>query len=718
MSKASEKKIESEDKILKLISERYTRAAKDRAGYINQWDECRMFYQGDHWLERRGSGLQPIRRQPWEVRMTVNMLPARVEGALSIFLGQKPIITATPQTDEEADRESAKVSSKLLYYLWEHLDLQDETLQELLLWANICGDGFIRPLWDSSKGKEYNRPVGELDPNLPPEEQEIETESVREGDIVVDVLAPYSVSFEPGARKLEESAWILVTETPLRSHVEAKFETEITDAEAGKDDNDSERSMMTSALDGGKVSEERVILDTMYELPSGAYPQGRIVYALRNRVLLVEEELPFGEYPIIHFQDIKLPGQLLGTSKLSQSIPLQAGYNRLRSQIIENRNMMSRPQLIAPEGSVAPGSFTNKPGSIIWWNPIMAKGQPPKLADIHHTPPSHIQELGLFTDELNGILSQHEASQGQSSGNITSGRQAAIFRQADNTRFLLAVRRFERGLAKLAKQMLRLLKKNMAGERTIQILGIGSKPEFMSFQANDINDEANLCFDIASQMPWAPDAMRQESWALFKEGLISKEELMQRLRQPSRDTVYAPSYDHRINAQIENEMLWAGKKISPMPTDDHAVHIELHTAEINKPEIREQIHLDRERFQQEQAQMQQASQQLMAMGAPTQGMPQPAPTFIQVFLEHLEEHRKAVPPPAPPAALTKINLNGELDPQQAAQIASGGAPQPAIPGGEGETQPVPNKSQGSPESMPGFNKNQSDPQAEAMSELQ
>jgi hypothetical protein len=41
------------------------------------------------------------------------------------------------------------------------------------------------------------------------------------------------------------------------------------------------------------------------------------------------------------------------------------------------------------------------------------------------------------------------------------------------------------------------------------------------------------------------------------------------------------------------------------------------------------------------------------------------------LLQHMEAHRTAIPPPQPPPASTRINLAGELPPQETVRISQG-----------------------------------------------
>jgi hypothetical protein len=690
---ASKKEEESDLHLLEEIQEMFDRGSKAKFDKVAEWDECRAFYQGDQWSIPGDSGQRKATaKEPWRVRLTVNKLPSRVENALAIYLGVQPIIMAIPPTEESDDRKAALVSNRLLEYYWDELCMQDRVLPEALEWALVCGDGFARPTWDTTKGEPMDVPV-ELDE----EGSATKTEVVNAGDLAVESVSPYCVTVEPGCEFLEDAAWMMITEAVLREDVLMRFGKKELSEKQPESDSASQAGgkYIPSIMDNEKLTKERCILQTTYWKPNSKFKKGRVVYSTPYEILRKEDELPFGEYPLVHIQDIHIPGQFWGSSKVSQAIPLQAGYNRLRSSVVEVRNLMGNPGWLEPEeAEIARGTISNKPGAVIKYRATGAGGAKPERIQGVSVPQSSIQELGLFEEELNDVMSRHEASQGRMSSDVTSGRQAAIYREADNSRYMLSLRKFEKALAKLARFMLRFIKKNMGEERTIAIIGRGRSPEFLSFTKEDVSDRANIKFEISSQQPWNPELGRQTAFALFDKQVIDRKELLMRLQSPTPATMFEPEQDHRLNARLENEMMSDGQiQIMPMPTDNHAVHVEEHEAVLNDPDKRAELHLERIQYQRDLQMAKQA-------GMLGQQIQVPQPKYM-MLLQHLDAHRKAIPPPPPPPPLTKINLNGEIAPNQAAGLAGAGMSQQPKPSSDGKNAPrIPNKSAGSQASMP------------------
>ena len=674
---------EETSKVCSLVSERYSRSAKANTDMRMSWEQCRLFYRGDQFIVNgNGTWVAPTDVPEWRVRLVTNMLIPNVESAIATYMGSDPIIIATAGSDEESDRKSAEISESILYYLWDHLDLQGDKLKELLTWIKVVGDAFMHIKWDKTLGAdiEINDETAEI-----PEEAVI---GAKEGDLVVDVLDPASVSQEPGAIRLKDAAWVIVTQSMLRSDVERIYDTELEEEESEDETYSNTDVYHASFLENNDSSKERIIVHIMYEKPNREFPDGRVTHTTVNQELRIEPRLLNGEYPIFQFTDISLPGEFFGTSSTAQAIPSQVGYNRLRSQIIENRNLMGQPKWTAPEGSVPDGYISDEPGEIVEYDLIASHGVPPVQSRTHQTSQVALQELGLFSDEINGAMSRHESSQGKTASNITSGRHALASRDADNNRMVPSMKLFEKQLGRVARMMLVLLKRYMPQPRMISIVGKTRKDEVLQFEANDISDACNIRFEISSQTPWNREGLRETAIWMYSQGLVDKGQFLDVIQFPSVRSIYQPDLAHRTNARIENDLLREGQSIAPMPTDNHEIHLKEHGDELNNPEIRLMLLQDRARVQQEA--------QLVQQGMMDQSEVQPS--MVQAFFDHMEQHRGAIPAPASPPAEARVNISSaDLPPQLSAALAQTAVPED---GGQDQSDPTQGQGGGSPIGTP------------------
>lgn len=616
---------DSEKDTVALIRERYESASRNQQDVFAEMEECRLFFRGDQWLRYVNGKWDAAPPSPsWRVRLTINKLPPLVELLISTFLRYQPIITATPGSDETDDRKAAKTAQILLRYFWKELGFDEMLALEALPKVFIYGSSFVRASWDRDRKP---RPLPKL-----------------------DVISPFSFSVEPGALKLEDAGWCMTTELLRVDEVRRRFNTKDIEPEINIDEYGHIPVMVEREL--STELKDRTALHIMYERPCAEYPKGRVCYMANNR-LLHAEDLPGGEIRIVHLKGIPLPDEFWPTSVVSQVLPLQMELNRGRSQLIENRNLCSRPVILAAEGSLPPGSYKAKPGHIMYWDPIIAGGTKPEFMTPPHVPQWVTYLLQASNEDIMDLSSRHEVSQGQQSSQITSGRQAAIFRAADDSRLAPAIRSFENGLRQVGKYLLSTCKENMKGQQIVPIVGRGREGEVMRFMDTDIADNANINYDIASQIPWARENMRQFLMELNRGGKIDDETLFERLELPTSQSLYENEQEHRLNARTENDAL-AQMYIPPLPTDNDQVHLQEHERFINRPE-------QRQFFIAEMAQLISQQQIEMAEMSPEEQQQaqqqQIVPPSLQHFLKHMEEHKKEIPGPQPPPPAAKINLS-------------------------------------------------------------
>jgi hypothetical protein len=640
-----------------LVMERYGQASKSQLEVINEMEQCRLFYRGDQWLEyknRRWSSAPPDEK--WRVRLTVNKLPPLVELSIATFLRYRPIILANPGSDEDKDRQAAKVGQILLRYLWDYLKF-DELLIDALREVKVLNSSFLRTSWDPDKGRKI--PIYETTLEAGPEgimipiQSDVVSGYKPEGSACVDVISPFSMSVEPGALKFDDAGWCITTEL-LRSDVLEKRYNAKIDAERPTMDEYAHIPMMLER-DIMENVKDRAALHIMYERPTQKHPMGREVHVV-NRQVYDERPLPKGEIRIVHLRDIPLVGEFWPTSMCSQVVPLQMETNRGRSQLIENRNLSSRPQWIAPEGAFERGATGNRPGKVVKWDHITASGIEPHYVQPPQIPGWVMQILGLTNEDMMDLASRHEASQGIQTAAVTSGRQAAMYRSADDSRLAPSIREFESCLCEVGRHLLATCAENMKGEQTIPIVGRGRFAEVAKFHASEISDKVNIRYEIGSQIPWAREAMRQHIMELNRLGKIDDDTMFKLLELPTVQKLWEHEQEHRLNARAENDML-EKDFFPPLPTDNHKIHLQEHERDINLPE-------NRAMFIMEMVQQQKAPPGMGGMeGQGQQPGQQPGqqqeqyPQSIKNKLDHMQAHRKQIPQPQPPPPAPKVNLS-------------------------------------------------------------
>jgi hypothetical protein len=633
--------------VVSLVRDRYSRGCKNHWGYFIEAEQAGLYFKGQQWARYyNGRYVQP-KRKKWKVQLTINKLPTIVESIMATMLSVEPIIQTVPASDQDEDRKASRLTKKALRAYWQKADMEIK-LPDAIRYILIHGNCWLRPRWDPRAGPKVEIYKTEIDEETG---EEIETDEVEEeralGDLVVDVLPYSSVVIEPGASEFSDAAWVIVVQSLRRHEVEKRFDVELDEQDLVGPDDLEKPVYSPKSLTGEEVdNRERVDLYQMYERPTKKFPDGRLVYSTYNRKLAVET-LPDGEIEICHMQSIKLVDELLGSSPVIQSVPLQAEYNRQRSDMVENRRLMGRPKILAPEGCIRAGSWTTRPGEIVPYDPVIAQGHDPIVVKPVANSQSDFSELQLTNEEINDVTSRHEVSQGETSSSVKSGKHGELLLGSDNKRFLPTMIMVEHALKDLGKYMVKILRRNLEDERLMTITGRTHDTETVAFRGADLDEECDIKFEIVSQMPWDQEAMRQQALVLYKQGLIDAAELKARLRQPLVDELHETEQTERINARAENDIL-AEAYFQPVGTEKHEVHIEEHRNWINRPEQWKRI--------------------IEARAAGGE-----YPPDVMNVLRHMEDHRKAIPQPAEDIRKS-LSIRGEIPPQQAMEEVGAALP--------------------------------------------
>jgi hypothetical protein len=681
-----------QNETLLAVLDRYKRAVKADQDYLVEVEEARRFYASDQWMVYKSGRWIVPHRPKHRVRLTINKLIPAVESIISSYMQSDPTINADPSKPDDSARKQAEITRKVSSYYWRHMRMKMK-LADVILHVCVDGNVWLRSRWDPLSGKHIPRfkdasELGDM-AGRPARYGDVE-EWVPQGDPVADVLVAGSFFMEPGAADLEDAAWCISIESLKKDEVERRFEKELK----GKGLEDEDLNYLEdfnpafspySLAYPSDNDKERVILYTCYERQSRKHKRGRIIYCTNGR-LLRTQPLPVGpdgpEIRIVQITGIKLPGEKCGTSVVSQAIPPQAEYNKRRSMTIEDIKLASRPQVLSPIGALDTDEWDNEPGKIIEWDPNLAQGEKPEWMRGPGPSSSMYTDIQVLAEEIDDLLSRHDPSMGIMGGS-SSGKHAERAMAADNSRFGISQLSVQEGLSLWGRYLISDIREHMSGERTVMIVGDYDKQDVVTFTNKDMADDCSIEYNIISQLTWSKEQMRQTVMWLYSVGLLDKMQAMEMMKFPIKDYLYESQYRHRVNARKENAMLRDGMQFPPVPGDDHPVHMYEHLQQLAKPEVREEVLAHYAQTMQQAQQRAAAHMQMYGQPEidPQTGQPvQPSgqwPQWVIATVTHAEQHRKAIPQPAPQPPRQSISLRGEIPPDQAAAIgqraAAGGS---------------------------------------------
>lgn len=518
---------------------RTARATSEQSWYINQ-----AFYEGKQnmrILSATGTPgnyiLQTPKAPPWRVRLVVNKIRPIIRTEVAKLTSNKPSAVVIPATAEESDVMAARVAEQIWDACYRDHNI-DEVLKDLAWWGTICGTAFVKTFWDPNKAGQ-------------------------KGDITVEAVDPFHIFIPDIAERLiENQPWVIhgMTRNPLNVMKSYRFNPE-PNAKA------TDPFVENSYINSIGATNSRLLKEVpCYEVWLKAdahkeFPEGGLVTVVGDKVVQIIKGYPYshGEFPFAKFEHVQT-GRFYGDSVITDLIPLQREYNRTRSQIIEAKNTMAKPRLIAPRGSVNARMISSEPGQVIQYTPGFA---PPTPLAMDSLPPYVLDEIDRIQQDIDDISGQHEISRGQNPSQVTAASALTYLNEQDESKLAASISSMEKVTEKVARQYLKFVVDYWDVERTVLVSGKNNAFESYAWKNNSLKGNTDIRVESGSSMPQSRAAKQAFLLDLFKMGAIPPEQMLETLDMRGLEKTYEDYLVDRRQAQRENLKMTELKDVPP-----------------------------------------------------------------------------------------------------------------------------------------------------------
>jgi hypothetical protein len=583
-----------------LVEDFYTTGMKIRQPYEKQWYYNMAFFLGQQWITwntvRNSLEIPPA--PSWRVRLVSNKIMPTVLHSVAKMTQNRPTYVVIPGSNEDSAVNAAEISRKVLAYS-HRINQMDILNQRLILWMIIYGTAFKDPYFDVTAG------IRKREPKLDDSEQPIigtdgqpEMYDITTGEVDCDILSPFSVLWEPGATNLEKSRRIMkVVPMPLEwirqtweagKYVEAEETTQVSSVERQLVRLMGEQFQTETLKEkSGDPKTGYATIKELREKPSKKYPKGRCI-RVANGVLLESGDLPY-EYMVrrntlgmVKYDYIELGERFPGKSPVEDMIPLQIDRNKSISQVIENRNLMSRPKWIVAKGhKIERTSLTSEPGEVITYTPYPGAGEPKQVTPA--SLPNYIFNLLDVTNkDLDDIGLIARVSRGDAPPGVESGIAIQYLQEKDQSVFGPFMTRFEAKEAVAGTYTLEIIKDRYKEQRTLKIVGENNEIEVFDFEAVE-DMPTDVYVQSGSSLPSSLAAKQNLILSFFEKGMLgnSTDERvrMRALRLADIggvDVLFEENATDEREAKRENRLFEKGEVPPINVFDNHALHIFFH----------------------------------------------------------------------------------------------------------------------------------------------
>ena len=556
-----------ERELVSYVEEKLTHCQKDAyelQGYLNI-----SYFAGKQWvtLDQPTKKIIEPPKESWQVRYVANKIQPIVRTEMAKLTKNRTIMFVSPATNEDSDIKAARIAEKVIEWAEYELDLQKKD-RECCLWGLTTAVGFIKPYWNPSKGLE-------VEPGT------------HQGDIDATVVSLFELKWDTSASKWEDLTWICHCKIRTVDYIKQTYNVEVAPEGGIVMTNLYEARLQSlNTLSEGvqyKSADNSAVVNEYWELPGPEYPKGRRITVAGGKVLFYDEDIGFGpnddterELPFFPFFNIQVPGRVIPTCVTEQVVPIQREYNKSRSQIIENKNLMSNPMWLVPQGSLDDDP-TNMPGGVLEYNAGAGK---PEIVTMSSMGADVYKNLEFCDAEFEFVSGQHETSHGTTPTGVTSGTAISYLQEQDDTRLGPTIANFVDYKQAYTRYLLKMVQKKYDVERTVRLVGANQKTETLTFSGADITS-----IDVRVQQGSMYQLTRaaKQDWIikLVESGVLNAQAdralILKMLELGITDDLY-DEYELDVSqAQNENDK-WARGDMSPIVRDfyRHDVHVKEH----------------------------------------------------------------------------------------------------------------------------------------------
>ena len=564
-----------------------------RRSYEENWYLNLAFYFGKQWVtwQRSPTGTGNRLVEPPSsrnrVRLTSNRIAPVIRDELTKLIKEEPQFYVVPNTTEPTDVAAARVGESIAEYILK-TNNYNKVRRQVTFWTLICGTGFTKvtcPGTDKELLLERVTALHLFAPNL--EDEFIQTQ-------------PYLIHARGMSPEIIEETYDVKVEADMNvsgNSMEQKFLSAI--GIKNKEMNDNKLSFVKEiwVKPCGRYKEGALIVLAGNKMVYRYSPNGTKVDEFTGQQAPGDNTLPYehGLYPFIK-TDHTASGRFYGRSTIEDLIPLQKELNKTRSQVIECKNRMAKPQMTYTKGSIDVTKITSEVGLYI---PVAPGFNPPQPIVI--PPVSNVfqeVEQSILTD-MDEIAGRSDISRGMVPTGIQAASAISYLSEQNDVKIYNTVVSVEEATEDIGRQCLNLVQQFWSEEKIIEIVSKNNAYEASVYMMSGLKGNTDLRVEAGSMAPKSQAAQQAFITDLMVKGLIPPEKGLRYLKLNETNRLYDEMQIDSKQAQRENFRMSQGD-ITVVPNDfdldpvhiyEHELYMKSQEYEMSDPQIK-QIFLD------------------------------------------------------------------------------------------------------------------------------
>lgn len=586
--KRDKKDILDEKSIVKEVIDDFKRRAEERKSFDIIWKINMNFLMGNQYCNiGYGGQLEETDRQYfWQEREVYNHIAPIFDIRFAKLSRIKPEINVIPATNDERDKQSAKVSKKIYKSLKNKLEIENK-INQGIKWSEVCGTVFYKVAWNCNLGQ-----VVGLNEN---------GEKIKSGEVEFSVVSPFEIYPDSAVNEsLRDCQSIIHAKAYTTSQIKNMYGVDVKGTRINTFSLDNV-SMGVGGLGFNgtvpkiidSVKEDSAIVIERYQRPTKDYPDGRLTIVAGDK-LVYDDILPYtcGEdktrdFPFVKQTSIEEPGCFWGTSVIERLVPVQRAYNAVKNRKHEFINRLSLGVLSVEDGSVDLDNLEDEglcPGKVLVYRQGASE---PKYLQSESIPSGLSDEESNLLEEFSKISGVNDLVSSSNISSNISGNALELLISQDETRLNASIESIKFAVKDIAKKILKLYKQYAIFPRIAKIIGENGQIELFYFSSSDISSDD---IELENQTDGSQTlAQRREMlFTLLDKGLLNDEngQLSNRMKCKILEMlglgIWENAQDikelHIKKADNENLKMLDGISCKPSEIDDDNLHMNEHIA--------------------------------------------------------------------------------------------------------------------------------------------
>ena len=522
---------ETEGALVAYVLQCFKEAAQARRGVERDWVLALAMLDGRQWLAWDDAHHRAVNLMDEDERdryVTDNLIAPLLLKWTALVTMTRPDAGPAPDTDSPQDRQAAGEARAILAHLDRRHCRQTQTV-ERVQWTGSCGVSWLKTWWDKNAEADV--------PQFGPDGQVAGKFCAPVGEVDEEVIPPFEVYLDPGAKRWRDVRWLVHACTKPLSWFQARFgdrgflvEPDAQDAGNGWVDS----YLLAAPENAGnnrQAKAQHAVCYEFWERPTPKYPHGRFVIVAGKRVLFsgpwpcTKRHDPNNPFPFVRLVHAEAFGHPYGKGLVPQLAPLQVAYNRLLTKAL-TRVEDDKATLLVPKGSeigVDAYEETGRNHHKVYYEegagPASWQQMPPVGADLWRL-------RDVFWTDMQHIAGIHEVQMGGTPSGVTAGISIELLQQGDRTQMAVMLQGIEQSAVHIGDWEISLYGQYAAGNLP-RLMGLDNtgNPEMArsaatSFRALSGGGSCSMIVMPGSATPKTPAGQKQEVLEYYRLGLF------------------------------------------------------------------------------------------------------------------------------------------------------------------------------------------------------